>query len=548
MGALNRTSVSFGLILLSIIWLEGVQGQAFTEVSATAGLVYSQASPPVRGKQVMTGGAAAGDFDNDGWVDLFLTRLGQTDLLYRNRGDGTFQDVSESAFPNRIIGDTNGAVWGDIDNDNDLDLFVTSIDSYRYHLFVNDGNGVFTEEGYVRGAAVPTSVEHYGFSPTFGDFDRDGYIDLYVTEWGQVVELDEKARAFELGVKSHARLLRNRGAAQPGYFDDVTIAAGVSLDGTVGRRSAGCNRCEAVFAFAGRFADFDLDGHPDLAVTGDFGTSRLFWNNGDGTFTDGTYDSDVGTDENGMGSAIGDFDGDGDLDWFVTAIYDDSNPNPFWGITGNRLYRYEENRKFSDATDVAGVREGFWGWGASWFDYDNDSDLDLIMTNGYPAAGFVADPMRLWRNDGEGRFEEVSVEEGVTSSGQGKGLVVFDYDNDGDQDVLVVNNGGPPALYRNDYGSEAGSWLKVKTVGTTSNRDGIGARISVTVHEEARKWMVHERSAGSNYLGQNEGIAHFGLGQRKTAIAEVSVQWPSGKTQRILGVVPNTIVVAVEPD
>src|SRR5262249_258113 len=382
------------------------------------------------------------------------------------------------------------------------------------------------------------------------DYDRDGYLDLYVGEWRLAADNPSDA-------KSNARLLHNRGAAAPGTFEDVTVHAAVAMDDvpTIDPRAMG------VFPFTPRFADLDDDGWPDLVIAADFGTSRLFWNNHDGTFTDGTKAAGVGSDENGMGSAVGDYDGDGRLDWFVTAILDPDDYctkmgfSCFWGTSGNRLYHNEGGRKFSDRTDAAGVRDGYWGWGTAFLDYDNDGDLDLVMTNGvrfafvepdvaYVVARFVNDPMRLWRNDA-GVMTEVSAAAGLTSVDSGKGLLTFDYDHDGNLDVFVVNNAGHPVLYRNN--GTGNTWLRVRAIGRDSNRDGIGARVFVTATPGGPS-QLREIDAGSHFLGQSEFTAHFGLGAATTPVAEVRVEWPTtGRTQRFQNVPRNTLLVATEP-
>jgi len=399
----------------------------------------------------------------------------------------------------------------------------SSLAGLRFHLFVNDGSGSFVEEAGARGAAVASTEVHSGWSVAFGDYDRDGYLDLLTGEW-------RPAFLAADGAPSAARLLRNRGAAAPGHFEDVTEAAGLALEGL---------DPEGTWAFAPAFVDLDDDGWPDVAMANDFGTSRLFWNRGDGTFADGTVASGVGTDENGMGSTFGDYDGDGDLDWFVTSIFDpaatcDTEPCG-WGYTGNRLYRNEGGRTFSDATDAAGVRDGAWGWGAAFLDAENDGDLDLVMTNGvrFPGididAPFEHDAMRLWRNDGPGAMTELAAAAGLDDTESGKGLLVFDYDQDGDQDLFVVNAGGPARLFRNDS-TPAGSWLRVRLVGRGSSSEGFGARVSVRVTPTS-PWLVREIGAATHYLGQSERVAHFGLGPGVAQVARVVVRWPTGNRQ-----------------
>ncbi len=519
----------------------------FTDVTVQAGVDYVQyqlANPLDTSEATyISGGAAAGDYDGDGWVDLFATRLDGPDLLFHNRGDGTFEEVADAAGLGGVR-PSNGAAWGDVDNDGYLDLFVTALGSTatRFYLFVNDGTGHFTEEAVARGASVETGAALYGTSATFGDYDLDGWLDLQTAEWRIPPHPDPAAR-----------LLHNRGLAAPGHFADVTDAAGVSL-----RVGAGAVRS---FAFAPRFADLDLDGYPELIVSADFGNSRLFWNNGDGTFQDGTAAAGVGSDENGMGSALGDYDNDGRLDWFVSSIFDPDDlcghgAGCGWGATGNRLYHNDGNRTFSDRTDEAGVRDGYWGWGSAFLDYDNDGDLDVVMTNGVDFAfvgppfdanfaRFTDDPMRLWENDGSGHMTEVSAAAGLTDRGSGKGLLTFDYDRDGDLDLFVVNNAGHPVLYRNDGGNENG-WLRVETVGTASNRQGLGARVRVLTADG--RMQLREVNAGSHFLGQSETAAHFGLGPVDRPVLLVQVEWPrTGRRVSYAQVPRNSTLLAIDP-
>lgn len=485
-------------------------GQTFVDVTAAAGINHTQMTAAtaagLSGEAFMTGGVAAGDFDGDGRADLIFTRMDQPDILYRNAGDGTFEPRTATAgFVSNTF--TNGVVSGDIDNDGDLDLYMTTTGDDRNHLYLNDGAGFFTDVGEQPVAALSNGVARFGQGASFGDIDRDGYLDLTTSAWGAVTALDQ------------SRLFRNLGGATPGEFEDVTVASGIDV-----------YRKDKSFRFAPRLVDLDRDGHLDYVVASDFETSQLFWSNGDGTFTDGTLPAGVGTDFNGMGSTFGDYDGDGDLDWFITNITNSpDNPGAHGGF--NRLYRNDGNRTFTDVTFQAGVRDSRWAWGASFFDYDNDGDLDLAATNGWNGTGWVDDRTHLWRND-DGVFTEVSLAEGVTDIQQGRGLAHLDYDNDGDLDFVVVNNEAAPILYRNE--GNGNHYLRVSVEGTISNRDGVGAWIEVTPDlNNPTERLVWEVDGGSSFLSQNERTAHFGLGDSTDPVDLVEIHWPSGVVQRI---------------
>jgi hypothetical protein len=289
-------------------------------------------------------------------------------------------------------------------------------------------------------------------------------------------------------------------------------------------------------------------------VTSDFGTTKLFWNDGDGTFTDGTAAIANNRGLSDMGLAIGDYDGDGRLDFFTSDICHSSDCNTTFG---NRLFRNFGNRIFLESSNFAGVRDAGWGWGTEMLDFDNDRDLDIVVTNGYYSGptvppGFENDAVRLFRNNGQGpfltTFTDVAASVGMTDTSQGRGLLKFDYDRDGDLDVFIVNNFDAPILYRNDGGNEGGDWLQIKTRGTLSNADGVGAFITVTPDLAfPNKTLVHEISLSSSFLSQSEPIAHFGLGANSDLIDLIRIEWPaSGVVQELHNVAPNQLLLVVE--
>jgi hypothetical protein len=453
------------------------------------------------------GAAAAADYDADGFPDLYLTTIDGPDRLMHNRGDGTFEDVTAAAG----LLDTHataGVAWADVDGDGDLDLLRTALGAPRNYLHVNDGTGLFSEEGVARGVAVETGQLHLGMGIGVGDYDLDGWLDVFVSDWHP----DDP-----LGVPTdHNRLLRGLGAEAPGYFEDVTQALGIDL-----RALAPEVDTEAgSYGFGPAFVDLDDDGWPELALTADFGTSRVWWNEGGMALYDTTFASGLGTERNGMGSTFGDYDGDGDLDWFVSAIHTPELPS-----LGNRMYRNEGQRQFLDVTDALDLRDGGWGWGTAFLDLEHDGDLDLALTAGWPSTPFHADPVKLWRNDDPaGPWPDRAPALGVGFARQGRGLLPFDYDRDGDLDLLIIANTELLALYRNDHAS--GHWLVVEAVGAGPNTRSLGAKVRVQA-VEAGPWQVRELGVGSHFFGQQEAAAHFGLGDGEAPLHRVEVTWPA---------------------
>ncbi len=482
----------------------------FTDATAAAGVAYEHGIDASAGGPLqISGGVAAGDVDRDGWIDLYVVRGNAgPNLLFQNQG-GVFQEIGAGAGV-AVDGEVGcGPTFADFDGDGWLDLLIGGVAGTAPRLFRNLGPQPPT--GTVQFAEITATAGVFSLRETissaFADYDRDGDLDLFLSHW--LIGGGDPIGA--------PHLWRNDGS---GAFDPFDFGGGIA---SVYQ--------EIDWSFTPTFTDFDDDGWPDLLVSGDFGTSQVFRNRHDGGFD--VVTTGVISDENGMGSAVGDYDNDGDLDWFVSSIWDpDGVPEGNWGITGNRLYRNTGDWSgsafgFEDATDDAGVRQGYWGWGSCFADFNNDGWLDLYHVNGFqalPAGEFFEDPARLFVNDGDGSFTERAAELGVDDTGQGRGIVCFDYDRDGDVDLFLANNSGPSRLLRNDGGNDR-RYLQLRLRGDDGNSEAIGARVTVTA---GGLTQIREIRAGSNYVSQNPAEAHFGLGDAAVA-DEVRIRWPDGE-------------------
>lgn len=505
---MKRIALFLTILITSIHHVDVVAWQ-FVDITKQAGFDYKHGiKRPIKSDQesqqlLFSGGVATGDYDNDGWVDLYIVRgdIGPN-LLFRNLGDGTFEEVGSRAglaSPEWTIG--SGPTFADFTGDGHLDLFVGGVDKTTPQLFRNRGDGTFENITPEYGI----SDLHNSYSAAFGDYDRDGDLDLYVSHW-----------TFSNNFNRNY-LFENDGK---GGFKDASIGAGLG---------------NLIFAdFTPNFADVNSDGWPDLLIAADFKHTKLFINNQDGTFKNAT-DTTVFTDENAMGSAIGDYDNDGDLDWFVSSVWDPRkiDINNEWGKSGNRLYRNRGDGTFEDVTDLAGVRIGYWGWASCFGDFNNDGHLDIFHVNGFFRADsadrradiFSDDPVRMFVSDGDGTFTEQSLALGLDDTRQGRGVSCFDYDRDGDLDIFIANFGDPPRLYRNDGGNKQ-HYLGVSLKGDSPNTEAIGARVYVTAGGVTQ---MREMRAGSNFASQDPVEAHFGLGDA-TTVKKLRVVWPMVKT------------------
>jgi enediyne biosynthesis protein E4 len=525
----------------------------FTDIAAAAGLtapvIYGN---PTNNDYILeaTGcGCAFFDYDNDGWMDIFLlsgTRLegapeGATNCLYKNNRDGTFVDVTEKAGLHDL-GWACGVCVGDYNNDGNEDLFITYYGQNK--LYRNNGNGTFSD--VTKEAGLLGDTTRWGAGCTFVDYNRDGYLDLFVSNYlqfdlkrvpkpGENVNCTWKGIPVECGPRGLPRgvhsLYRNNGN---GTFTDVSIAAGIASQ----RGSYGMT----VVA-----ADLDEDGWPDIYVACDSTPSLLFMNNHDGTFREegvvrGVALSEDGQEQAGMGIGVGDYDLDGHIDLFKTHFTEDTNG----------LYHNDGKANFEDVTRVAkiGVETRFICWGAGIVDLDNDGWPDIFYVSGsvYPSLEKTLpqypnkNPRTLFRNLGNGTFEELVAEAGpaIAEAHSSRGCAFGDFDNDGDLDILIVNLNEPPSLLRNDM-KGANHWLKLKLVGTKSNRSAIGARVVV---RHGKKVQVQEVLSQSSYYSVNDSRLHFGLGTEK--IADVGIRWPNGLKEELKGVAADQMIVVKE--
>lgn len=513
---------------------EGGPCPTFEDVTAQAGLLFAQTrigNPslgtcyfdlPQGQDGVLRGGdcdaewssagGAVGDVDADGFPDLFFSRLGAPDKLFRNLGDGTFEDISAQVGFESCT-QTGGAAFADLDRDGDLDLVAAGLGAGRHRVYRNrldEGLG-FEEAGVEFGLDLSAATKRSSHSVEVGDYDLDGRLDVMIHEW---------IRTHNAAPISGSRLMRGSGTG----FVDVTESLGLQFNTDLDSGDYG---------FSSAFVDLDEDGLMDMLVAGDFGTSRLYWNQGDSLVVDGTTEMAAELDTlSGMGMAVGDIDGDADLDWFVTGIYED-DPTECDGLcvdfgSGNRLIRNDGNRQLVDATDEFGVRDANWAWGSAFVDIDNDSDLDLIAVNGWLGraldGSFEArdSAAMLWENDGEGHMTPLT-NRGFGHLGQARSVLPVDYDLDGDVDLVVTNHGDRPVLYRNDGGNE-GAHLRVRV-----DPLDVGARVLVFLPGIETPLLRVVGSEAGHFGGHGERVLHFGLGDA-AVITRVEV-WRPGDVE-----------------
>jgi enediyne biosynthesis protein E4 len=502
-------------------------------------------------------GVAFYDYDNDDWLDIFLVngwRLegfpkGQEPVshLFKNNRDGTFTDVTAKSGI-RHYGWGQGVCVGDYDNDGFDDIYITSFG--KNALYHNNGNGTFTD--VTEKAGVATSGKRWNTGCAFLDYDRDGRLDLFVANY---IDLDlATAPLPESGPCNYKGVLVACGP--PGLIGGKNILFHNNGDGTFSDVSerAGILQANGTFGLGVLTADFNNDGWPDIYVANDSTASALYQNKKNGTFSDVAMESGCalsadGKPQAGMGVSAADYDLDGNLDIVKTN---------FAGDTPS-LYHNIGNGNFEDATFPAGLGKHtqFLGWGCGFFDMDNDGWPDILICNGhvYPEveqlrteAGYAQQKI-LYRNLRNGHFEDVSLEggPGIMTPVASRGAAFGDYDNDGDIDVVVNTVNDFPQLLRSDSRLE-NNWLKIKTVGTKSNRSGIGARLRCVTHppgETKPHQQIDEVRSGGSYISQNDLRVHFGIGKAER-VELLEIHWPSGAVETLKDVGPNQLIVVRE--
>jgi hypothetical protein len=526
----------------------------FTDVAAAAGLT----SPMVYGGighvtyiiESVGGGCAFFDYDQDGWMDIFLlggTRLegppaGATNRLYKNNRDGTFTDVTDKAGL-RNVGWAQGVCVGDYNNDGNEDLFCTYFGQNK--LYRNNGDGTFTD--VTKDAGLLDVNPRYGTGCSFLDYNRDGLLDLFVANYVQFdlktapkPAADSPTCSYEgvavmcgpRGLKpAYHSLYRNNG---DGTFTDVSEVAGIA-------------RARGSYGLTAVTADLDDDGWPDIFVACDSTPSLLFINNHDGTFREealvrGIAVSGDGRENAGMGVGVGDYQLRGHADVFKTHFQREPGG----------LYRNSGKGEFEDVTSASGTSQErrFVSWGTCILDLDNDGYPDIFVVTGnvypeierlYPQLPYKG-PRMVFRNLGNGRFEELIEQAGpgVAARHSSRGTAFGDYDNDGDVDIVVMNVNEPPSLLRNDA-PEQNHWLKVRLIGTKSNRSAIGAKVVVRY---GSKMQAQQLLSQSSYISSNDPRLHFGLGEEKTA--SIDVRWPNGLEESVNSVAANQLVTIRE--
>jgi hypothetical protein len=518
------------------------------QAGLTAPVIYGAADANAYIVEAMSCGIAFLDYDNDGWLDIFVLSgsrwdgapPGATNRLYRNNRDGTFTDVTERAGLTSA-GWASGVTVGDYNNDGFEDIFVT----YWGHnvLYRNNGNGTFTD--VTRECGLWSDQVRWGTGCSFIDYDRDGHLDLFVSRYLKFdpKEIPPAGRDPNCNFKGIPVNCGPRGLPM-----DTNSLYHNNGDGTFTEVSAQTGILKAQgYGLTVVCADFDDDGWPDIYVACDSTPSLLYVNNHDGTFTEdglarGVALNEDGQEQAGMGLGVGDFNLDGRLDILKTHFTEDTPA----------LYANEGKMGFTDVTIQSGlgVETRYVSWGAGIVDLDNDGYPDLFWVTGsvYPEVGKKLKdypdrtPRVLFRNLGNGRFEELldGAGTGVTAEHCSRGCAFGDFDNDGDIDIVIVNKNEPPSLIRNDV-SGGNRWIKFKLIGVKSNRSAVGARVTATYngHRQAQEVL-----AQSGFLSASEKRLHFGLG--KADKVDIEVRWPSGVRQQFNSLSPDQLVTIDE--
>jgi enediyne biosynthesis protein E4 len=426
-------------------------------------------------------GVAWGDYDNDNDLDFFVANGHDSNLLYQNNGDGTFSEVGMTAGV-ASLGNSHGGIWGDYDNDGNIDLYVTNY-GYPNLLYHNNGGGTFTEIGTF--AAV--NDDGVSYVATWGDCDNDGNLDLYVAN-----------------VDKANLLYYNNG---DGTFTEIGSSVGVDYSGS---------------SFSTSWVDFNNDNNIDLFVANHYQPNILYKNNGDGTFTDVSDFAGINFNGDVRGFAWGDYNNDGYLDLFITY---------YWQST--LLYKNNCDETFTEVSESAGVNYYGACAGVGWGDYNNDGYLDLYLATGPTNS-------RLYKNNGDCTFTDEGTNSGLDETTNWRGATWGDYDNDGDLDIIVVVSSNANRLYMNN-GSD-NHWLNLKLVGTTSNNSGIGSKVIV---EGANFYQRRDITGGSDYLSQQSLPIEFGLGDNST-IETLKVIWPGGAIQTLKNVNTDQFLIIYE--